>query len=116
MENKCLSCKICNEAVISIDEFFQHNRVNHQEAIHIDCPFEECLRFFSNQKSMRNHILSHYISPKNTETISNFDSELSTNSTPLNQVYPEKTVNIASPSEIISELKLKLLKQILHLG
>lgn len=115
MENKCLSCKICNEAVISIDEFFQHNRVNHQEAIHIDCPFEECLRFFSNQKSMRNHILSHYISPKNTETISNFDSELSTNSTPLNQVYPEKTVNIASPSEIISELKLKLLKQILHL-
>lgn len=112
MENQTLSCKICNENVASIDEFFHHNHTNHQEAIHIACPFEECLRFYSNEKSMRNHTSSHFISHNNT----NIDSlrDITFSAPPLNQTRPEK-VNSPSPSEIISELKMKLLKQILHL-
>lgn len=115
MENQALSCKVCNEKLFSVDEFFHHNHTNHQEMNHITCPIEECLRFYSNQKSMKNHISSHFISHKNTETIPNLVSELSAHSKQLHQAYPEKKVITASPSEILSQLKMNLLKQILHL-
>lgn len=119
MESPILICKICNDNLISIDDFFNHNDINHADVIHISCPLDECLRFFSNRKSLRNHISSHFVSEQKTNTFFNFaNSEnevVSAHSLSLNQAGPQITSDNASPSEIVSELKINLLKQILHL-
>lgn len=119
MENIIFLCKICNINLISVDDFFHHNDINHTETIYITCPVEECLRFFSNRKSMRNHISSHYISKQNTKILSNFSNSeikvLSEHSLPLNQAGPKITSVNVSLTETLSELKTNLLKQILHL-
>lgn len=117
MENQVLSCKVCDENLLSIDDFFHHNRIHHHDVINFTCPSKGCLRFFSNQKSMKNHLLGHVIDSNCAKTIYKLDDthdvEMTVHhSLPLRDSHP---LNIETPQQIINDLKFKLLKQILHL-
>lgn len=114
MENINISCKICNESLFSVDAFFHHNEFTHSEAVEITCPFENCLRFFSNRKSIRNHISSHFKFKLETTTVIN-ESENKSVSKNVCSLDLASSDNNQSLSESISELKMKLLRQILHL-
>lgn len=74
MEKVSLLCKICNASVILVDEFFLHNYINHQDVTDLTCPFNKCIRFYSNKKSLKNHIHGHYNFKQNPKTILDFDN------------------------------------------
>lgn len=115
MEGQVLTCKICSVNLISIDDFFHHNDINHIDSIHITCPVGECLRFYSNRKSIRNHISSHLKLQNYPKNFANSVNQVVSHSSSLDQAGPKTNSDTASQSEILSELKMNLLKQILHL-
>lgn len=108
------NCKICNENIDSADDFFQNNVVNHSDEPVITCTMNDCLRFYSNKKSLKNHIESH-LDNKLVTISKTQNEEILSNTLPVNSTNDASNTASLSDLQIISELKVNLLKQALHL-
>lgn len=117
-----LTCKQCEQNLMSTQEFFSHIKYVHPRLIQVTCPHPNCSRFYSNRVSLRGHVNNtkiHCPIVSADESLSSKTSLLSESVVPLYKecvVVAEgnKTEN-GSALKIISDLKLEMMKHAVDL-